>query len=150
MSQTAEIAQLRAWRQLLDPPLTTTAPMWWMGRDRSNHDGPSTTSDHPMGVAHSMGGNQGPAGHGPTTARHGSITEITRLSGQHGADADVFFLQLMIRHHGGGVDMAQTAFNTGSAAAVTSQAVAIASQPAKMLSYNMIRTYRVLSFGTCL
>jgi uncharacterized protein (DUF305 family) len=42
--------------------------------------------------------------------------------------ADIFFLQLMIRHHRGGVDMAQAEFNTGSAAAVTRQALQLVNE----------------------
>ncbi|MFD0364882.1 DUF305 domain-containing protein [Nocardia sp. GCM10030253] len=40
----------------------------------------------------------------------------------------LFFLQLRIRHHRGGVGMAQAAFNTGSAAAATRQALEIVNE----------------------
>jgi uncharacterized protein (DUF305 family) len=38
-----------------------------------------------------------------------STAELTRLKGLSGKDLDVFFLQLMIRHHQGGIPMAQYA-----------------------------------------
>ncbi|MEV6279536.1 DUF305 domain-containing protein [Nocardia sp. NPDC051832] len=92
LAQTGEIAQLRGWLQLYDLPLTTATPMRWMAH-RHEHGGA------PMpGLA--------------------STAEITRLAGSRGVEAEILFLQLMIRHHYGGIDMAQAAFNTGSNAAV--------------------------------
>ncbi|WP_068265353.1 DUF305 domain-containing protein [Janibacter limosus] len=35
--------------------------------------------------------------------------EITQLEGMHGKEAEIFFLQLMIRHHNAGVPMAEAA-----------------------------------------
>ncbi|MFX0578013.1 DUF305 domain-containing protein [Nocardia nepalensis] len=94
LAQTAEIAQLRGWLQLFDLPLSTDHPMHWMGHE---HTAPMPGS--------------------------ASTAEITRLAGLHGTEAEILFLQLMIRHHHGGVEMAQTAFNTGSAPAVTRTAL---------------------------
>ncbi|WP_228538121.1 DUF305 domain-containing protein [Nocardia sp. XZ_19_385] len=92
LAQTGEIAQLRGWLQLFELPLTTATPMRWM-QGQHDHGGA------PMpGMA--------------------SVAEITTLAGLRGAEAEILFLQLMIRHHHGGIDMAQAAFNTGSNAAV--------------------------------
>ncbi|WP_433191741.1 DUF305 domain-containing protein [Nocardia sp. CA-107356] len=97
LAQTAEIAQLRGWLQLFDLPLSTDQPMHRMGHEHTGHGAPMPGS--------------------------ASTSEITRLAGMHGTEAEVLFLQLMIRHHRGGVEMAQTAFNTGSAPAVTRTAL---------------------------
>ncbi|MGW4767000.1 DUF305 domain-containing protein [Nocardia sp. NPDC004278] len=97
LAQTAEIAQLRGWLQLFDLPLSTDQPMHWMGHEHGGHGAPMP------GLA--------------------STAEITQLARLRGAAAEVLFLQLMIRHHRGGVTMAQTAFNTGSAPAVTRAAL---------------------------
>ncbi|MEV0251554.1 DUF305 domain-containing protein [Nocardia sp. NPDC050712] len=92
LAQTGEIAQMRGWLQLHELPLTTAEPMAWMAGQHA-HGGP------PMpGLA--------------------ATSEITRLAGLRGADAEILFLQLMIRHHHGGIEMAQAAFNTGSNAVI--------------------------------
>ena len=62
------------------------------------------------------------AGHGdmPETAdgalMPGMATreELTRLKGMEGEDAEVYFLQLMIRHHVGGVPMAEAAVESAA------------------------------------
>jgi uncharacterized protein (DUF305 family) len=62
----------------------------------------------------------GGAGHGhadsQTVTMPGLATqaELTELASASGRDADVLFLQLMIRHHRGGVEMAQEAALTAS------------------------------------
>lgn len=54
-----------------------------------------------------------PMNHDGGSTMHGmaSVDEITRLGTLHGSEAETDFLQLMVRHHRGGVDMAQAAFN---------------------------------------
>ncbi|MEV0297404.1 DUF305 domain-containing protein [Nocardia sp. NPDC050710] len=94
-AQTAEIAQMRGWLQLFDLPVTVAEPMRWMGHDGHHTDG-----------------------HGPSMPGMASTAEISRLAGLRGTEAEILFLQLMIRHHTGGVEMAQAGFNTGSAPAV--------------------------------
>jgi uncharacterized protein (DUF305 family) len=56
-----------------------------------------------------------------------STDEIARLAGLRGADAETLFLQLMIRHHQGGVDMAEAATH------------AVASEPIRRTALGMIR-----------
>ncbi|MFE5699871.1 DUF305 domain-containing protein [Rhodococcus koreensis] len=104
-AQTSEIATMRGWLNLFDEPFTTARPMQWM------HG-----SDHVMSE-------QGGAPM-PGTA---STSEITRLAGLHGADAESLFLQLMIRHHQGGVEMAEAAIH------------AVASEPIRRVARGMIR-----------
>ena len=55
------------------------------------------------------GGHGATAGHRAPTSMPGmaSEDELKRLSDAKGKDAEILFLQLMIRHHEGGVQMAQ-------------------------------------------
>lgn len=88
LAQTAEIAQLRGWLLLFELPLTAAEPMHWMGKEHEAH----ATNGAPMpGMA--------------------SIDEIGKLGGLRGKEAEILFLQLMIRHHQGGLQMAEAAFN---------------------------------------
>lgn len=41
-----------------------------------------------------------------------STDDISKLAGLTGRDAEVWFLQLMIRHHRGGMLMAKSAYNS--------------------------------------
>ncbi|UFS99766.1 DUF305 domain-containing protein [Nocardia huaxiensis] len=102
-AQTAEIAMMRGWLDLSDLPRTSDGSMRWMG-------------------GHEHGG-----GHMPGLASTG---EITRLAGSRGTDAEVLFLQLMVRHHRGGVDMAQFAYDHASNAQVKRTALEIVRQQA--------------------
>jgi uncharacterized protein (DUF305 family) len=105
VSQTSEIAAMRGWLNLFDEPFATPHPMQWI------HG-----SDHAMG---DQGGAPMPGA--------ASISEITRLAGLRGSDAETLFLQLMIRHHQGGVDMAEAATD------------AVASEPIRRIARGMIR-----------
>ncbi|WP_232851014.1 DUF305 domain-containing protein [Nocardia acididurans] len=102
-AQTAEIAMMRGWLALFDLPRTAEQPMSWM----------TGTHQHTGGAAM------------PGMASTG---EITRLAAARGADAEVLFLQLMIRHHRGGVDMAQAAYAHASNAQVRRTAMEIVRQ----------------------
>ena len=105
VAQTSEIATMRGWLNLFDESFTAAHPMQWM------HG-----SDHVMSE---QGGAPMPG--------VASTSEITRLAGLHGADAEALFLQLMIRHHQGGVDMAEAAIH------------AVASEPVRRVARGMIR-----------
>lgn len=105
VAQTSEIATMRGWLNLFDESFTTAHPMQWM------HG-----SDHIM--------NEQGSAPMPGMA---STSEITRLAGLHGPDAEALFLQLMIRHHQGGVDMAEAAIH------------AVASEPIRRVARGMIR-----------
>jgi len=65
---------------------------------------------------------------GGTAAMPGmaSSTELGALSSKSGAAFDVLFLQLMIRHHEGGIEMAQYAQAHAKLAAVRKAAQAMA------------------------
>jgi len=84
LGQQAQIGELRGWLEVWDRPVTTTKPaMRWAG-----HHGGHTVGEMP-GLA--------------------SDEEMDQLTAATGPDADVLFLNLMIRHHKGGVHMAQIA-----------------------------------------
>ena len=101
LTQWREIGQMTGWLQMLDAPLDNPHPMAWM----TSASGPSTEAHHhddgampmPMpGMAAGMLEMPGMA----------NGKELTALSSSAGKQAETLFLQLMIRHHQGGVDMA--------------------------------------------
>ncbi|MDT2009789.1 DUF305 domain-containing protein [Rhodococcus opacus] len=104
-AQTSEIATMRGWLNLVDEPFTTPHPMRWM------HGSDHVTGEH--------GGAPMPG--------MASTDELAQLAGRRGADAETLFLQLMIRHHQGGVDMAEAATH------------AVASEPIRRIALGMIR-----------
>lgn len=93
-SQVQEIGILGGWLTLLDLPQTSTEPMGWMHGDQHSGHGGS-----PM----------------PGMASWGEVDELRRLSGR---EAESRFLQLMIRHHHGGIDMAAYAAQHAAVAPV--------------------------------
>lgn len=81
LTQQSQIGQMRGWLDTWGrPPTSVEPPMRWM--------------DHPAGEPM------------PGLA---SDEEIAELTASEGADAEVLFLQLMIRHHEGGLHMARVA-----------------------------------------
>lgn len=90
-TQRMEIGTLLGWLRLADASPRSAHPMTWMG---SAHD-------------HSMPTMTGADG----TAMPGMATqaELDALAAARGKDAEVLFLQLMLRHHRGGVAMAKAA-----------------------------------------
>lgn len=93
LSQARESGTMRGWLQLWgEPQLPTGAPMSWM--------------------EHAHHGNSG------AMAGMASRAEITELARKTAQALDVMFLQLMIRHHQGGVAMAQAAVDQASVPAV--------------------------------
>nr|WP_064441609.1 DUF305 domain-containing protein [Hoyosella altamirensis] len=89
-SQTQEIGMMTGWLELLDQPLASSEPMAWMDHDdkheHAGHGGRDATEPPMPGMA--------------------SWQEVDALRQSDGTDAEVQFLQLMIRHHQGGIDMA--------------------------------------------
>ncbi|GAB88864.1 DUF305 domain-containing protein [Gordonia rhizosphera] len=102
-AQTAEVARMRAMLLWFGAPLTSSTPMAWM-TDASGHGhrtmGTSTSEEPRM---------EGMAG----------IGELTRLANLHGRAAEILFLQLMIRHHEGGLTMAVATHNDPTASETT-------------------------------
>jgi uncharacterized protein (DUF305 family) len=98
-SQQAQIGYMEGWLKLWDRPLRAVGPhMEWMAHAGSSghgeHGGSTTGSAHPP-MASSDGLMPGMA----------TNEELSALSRARGAELDVLFLQLMLRHHQGGTPM---------------------------------------------
>jgi uncharacterized protein (DUF305 family) len=91
-AQRIEIGTLQGWLRLAEAAPTNPTPMNWMVDAGSGHRHGGTASE-------------------PGTAMPGMATpaELDALTAAHGRDAEVLFLQLMQRHHAGGVEMARAA-----------------------------------------
>jgi uncharacterized protein (DUF305 family) len=82
LTQQAQIGQMRGWLDIWGrPPTSVAPPMEWMGHEHE----PGTVVTMP-GIA--------------------TDDEIAALTAARGAEAERLFLELMIRHHRGGVEMA--------------------------------------------
>ena len=94
-TQLDQVGRMQGWLSLWDLPVTDpNAPMAWMG-----------------GMpAHDMGGMAGMSGamaQGALMPGMATEAELDHLASLSGSAFDVEFLRLMIRHHEGGLDMAQ-------------------------------------------
>ncbi|MBJ7350747.1 MAG: DUF305 domain-containing protein, partial [Rhodococcus sp.] len=98
-SQQNQVGQMQGWLALWDrAPISTDGYMTWMTTDDSH--------------GHSMGGmSMEPGSSDPTRAMPGmaSSAELAALRQATGTDVDVMFLQLMLRHHEGGLAMMEYA-----------------------------------------
>ncbi|WP_067709737.1 DUF305 domain-containing protein [Nocardia yamanashiensis] len=91
-TQRLEIGTMLGWLRLANASPTNPHPMNWMHAASTTHDHASMTT----GAAEST--------RMPGMA---TLAELDALSAARGADAETQFLQLMQRHHRGGVAMAQ-------------------------------------------
>ncbi|SBW19217.1 DUF305 domain-containing protein [Protofrankia symbiont of Coriaria ruscifolia] len=109
LTQQREIGIMSAWLTSWHlPQVSTEPPMRWM--HDSGHDTHSAETGHD--VAHSGSTGSAAAGIPPDSSRMPGMAtdpELTQLSRAQGRDLDVLFLTLMIRHHRGGITMAQQA-----------------------------------------
>ncbi|MFD6515028.1 DUF305 domain-containing protein [Rhodococcus sp. NPDC060176] len=96
--QRTEIGVMLGWLRLAGVPPNSRTPMGWMeasfsGTGDGHHhpapDAPDTDTEVMPGMA--------------------TTEELERLGAAQGSDAEVMFLQLMERHHRGGIAMAQAA-----------------------------------------
>ncbi|ATL65595.1 DUF305 domain-containing protein [Nocardia terpenica] len=92
-NQIQEIGIMRGWLMLFDKPQTGQHPMAWMQQT----------------TAHAMGHMASPAPAPPPMPGMASWDDLNRLHQLKGRDAEILFLQLMMRHHQGGIDMAHEA-----------------------------------------
>ena len=104
-TQTNQAGRMQGWLALWNLPPTGGEPMAWMGDD----------------AGHGHHGEQGAVMPGMATEEE--LGELRSLSGR---DFDVQFLRLMIRHHQGGLDMAEHGAEHAVEPAVRSLARAIA------------------------
>ncbi|MET9201399.1 DUF305 domain-containing protein [Gordonia sp. NPDC003585] len=110
LTQSTETATLRGWLQWWGEPLTSDTPMSWMGHTDHGSHGHAASQEH-----------SGPATDQPPMPGLASVDELGRLSTLTGRAAEIYFLQLMIRHHRGGQEMARDAFNDDRASTATQQ-----------------------------
>jgi len=97
VTQSAQRGMFMAWLQHWDLPQASAGPrMAWMEAHGAS-SGEAAPMDH---TGHSMAGM-------PLMAGMATEAELETLRGATGRDAEVLFLQLMIRHHEGGVIMAK-------------------------------------------
>ncbi|MGB3772285.1 MAG: DUF305 domain-containing protein [Rhodococcus sp. (in: high G+C Gram-positive bacteria)] len=99
-SQQNQVGQMQGWLALWDAaPLPTGGYMGWMTAD----------GGHSMGSmsGESMSGGSGDTMTGPVESMPGmaSTQDMTNLRAASGSAVDVLFLQLMLRHHEGGLPM---------------------------------------------
>lgn len=97
VTQSAQRGMFMAWLQHWGLPQASSGPrMAWMAGSETTASSPA----HDMGGSHTMPGM-------PLMAGMASDAELDALRNAIGRDAEVLFLQLMIRHHEGGVLMAR-------------------------------------------
>jgi uncharacterized protein (DUF305 family) len=95
--QTSQIGTMQGWLDLWGVPrITSDAHMSWMGSAgmADMQMSPTTTA-----------GATGALSDGAVMPGMATDAEVTKLEGLKGAASDIFFLQLMIRHHQGGAVM---------------------------------------------
>lgn len=112
--QSQELGQLRGWLQLWGKPAADPYPMSWMPHDSMSMPGMQSSSSMP-GMA--------------------SPTQLATLYSLTGKQFDVLFLQLMIRHHQGGIEMAHYAEVNARMVTVRAAATAMRVEQAQDLAY---------------
>ncbi|MFD4180278.1 DUF305 domain-containing protein [Rhodococcus sp. NPDC058514] len=112
LEQMREIGELRGWLRLYALAPQSSSPMAWMAEpgDGGHHGQSRPTEDSAQPVAM------------PGMA---SWPDIDDLRGLTGRDAEVRFLQLMIRHHNGGIDMATAGYRASDLPAVRQTALSM-------------------------
>lgn len=119
-AQSAESATMRGWLTWFGQPQSAEQPMVWMSHGAGpEQDGPEQDgSGHDHGASpHSSTAAVGR----PAMSGMASVQDIQRLAGARGVEAEVLFLQLMLRHHEGGVEMASSAHQDPRAHSATKQ-----------------------------
>ncbi|MGH8505941.1 MAG: DUF305 domain-containing protein [Stenotrophobium sp.] len=103
VSQSGEIGVMRGWLQLWGAPLVSPKPMAWM----------TNSTDQLHGVTHPAM----PQANAPMPGM-ASPAELQKLWQARGKSFDILFMQLMTRHHEGGVMMASDIQNSAQLQAV--------------------------------
>ncbi|WP_375002506.1 DUF305 domain-containing protein [Aeromicrobium sp. CTD01-1L150] len=100
--QTREVGIMRGWLDLWGASQVAGEPMAWMDGEHAGH-GEESSGDAPMpGLA--------------------SVSEMQSLDDLTGEELEVQFLQLMLRHHEGGIEMAEHGSRMASVDAVSALA----------------------------
>ncbi|MGW4328073.1 DUF305 domain-containing protein [Nocardia sp. NPDC004573] len=92
-TQRLEIGTMLGWLRLADAPPNSARPMTWM------HTADAATHRHPDALTRAA----------PSMPGMARTAELDHLAAARGRDAEILFLQLMFRHHQGGIAMAQAA-----------------------------------------
>ncbi|MDT7728393.1 MAG: hypothetical protein QOI21_4969 [Actinomycetota bacterium] len=104
-TQTEQVGRMKGWLMIWDQPEQTTgAYMQWMTQPMAGHAQGSQMTMSPTNGAPMPG--------------MASTAELTKLRSLTGKALDVYFLQLMLRHHQGGATMAQYAQDHSSSSVV--------------------------------
>jgi uncharacterized protein (DUF305 family) len=111
-TQRVEIGTLLGWTQLAGAAPTADVPMTWMAR--THHHSPTAPATMPGMV---------------TTA------DLDALAAARAAEAETLFLQLMYRHHAGGVTMARAADSLLVSGPVKQAARAMAQSQSQEMGY---------------
>ncbi|WP_157847836.1 DUF305 domain-containing protein [Mycolicibacterium setense] len=119
--QIYEIGQLAGWLQAADAPPVAAHSMAWMSASGGDSDSASRHGGHAQTMA--MPGMQSDVMLMPGMASQADLVRLQRLKGP---DNEILFLQLMFRHHQGGIDMAMYAFNHTTTRFVRQAALAMA------------------------
>ncbi|WP_166876011.1 DUF305 domain-containing protein [Salinibacterium sp. ZJ450] len=116
-TQQQQAGQMYAWLNLWGLPQASSEPsMTWMTRP---------TLD---GAAHGHGDNGDASAHEPGSPMPGLATpeQLAELQSLTGVEAEKFFLELMIAHHRGGIEMAEAVLDRSENDIVTSLAAGMA------------------------
>lgn len=97
-TQRTEIGTMLGWLRLANASPTNPNPMSWM-----------PAADMPAGHDHAGASATVSAGSNATMPGMATMAELDALSAARGAAAETLFIQLMLRHHAGGVAMAKSA-----------------------------------------
>jgi uncharacterized protein (DUF305 family) len=119
--QIFEIGQMTGWLQAADAPPVSAHPMAWVTAPHGAGGADGRHSGHTQAM--SMPGMESDAMIMPGMA---SRADLARLQGLKGRDNEILFLQLMFRHHQGGIDMAMYVFNHTETGFVRQAALAMA------------------------
>ncbi|WP_433664945.1 DUF305 domain-containing protein [Nocardia sp. CA-128927] len=98
-TQRLEIGTMLGWLRLANASPVPAHPMAWMHTDEAaphQHSAPVAQSDQKKAPGTLMPG-------------MATMAELDALAAARGRDAEILFLQLMFRHHQGGIAMAQAA-----------------------------------------
>jgi uncharacterized protein (DUF305 family) len=129
-SQAQQSGQMYAWLNAWGLPQASTQPeMTWMlqptldGSDAHGHGGAAPTAAPDAGGA--AAATPAPMVPGEPMPGMATSADLDRLSSLTGVEAETLFLQLMIAHHKGGVEMAEAALSRTTNPLVTALAKAI-------------------------
>jgi uncharacterized protein (DUF305 family) len=136
-TQTEQVGRMKGWLMIWDQPEQTTgAYMQWMTEPMAGHDHSGLTNTSPTS--------------GVVMPGMASNDELKKMRSLTGPALDVYFLQLMLRHHQGGTAMAQYAQDHSSYSVVKALTRSIlVSQGSEMdLITQMLKTRNALPLPT--